>query len=59
VSRSKPCRSVTAGPGIVTFVVQTMRHRGEPDTSPFTVAEQQRRDAETPAVTRESTPQPT
>ncbi|MEZ5214153.1 hypothetical protein [Microbacterium lacticum] len=32
--------------GIAIFVVQTVRHRGEPDSSPFTVTPQQRQDAE-------------
>ncbi|WP_230404068.1 hypothetical protein [Microbacterium paulum] len=32
--------------GIAIFVVQTVRHRGEPDASPFTVTPQQRQHAE-------------
>ena len=32
--------------GIAIFVVRTVRHRGEPDSSPFTVTPQQRQDAE-------------
>ncbi|AXA96690.1 prolipoprotein diacylglyceryl transferase [Microbacterium sp. PM5] len=44
--------------GVAIFVVQTVRHRGEPDTSPFTAAEQQRQDAEKLAVAREDAPQP-
>jgi len=44
--------------GVAIFVVQTVRYRGEPDTSPFTAAEQQRQEAEKLAVTREDAPQP-